>query len=200
MSPQLFEASVAGLERILRLAEPTSCWTVPTSSYHPGPRTASPCGRRAGATPTWCKRAGAARPRRRDADLRAWTCAGSGGIRRRGVASRDHLPAQVTIGDGALTVGQTNQWRCLRMWRRISPRGLLLASCDALYRPGRDAFAAGGVWRPPSSPGHRARRAARRIGVKSAAETGAGRRACMSLGRRSQHGAGLRPEGTLLGR
>jgi hypothetical protein len=38
---------------------------------------------------------------------------------------------------GLLTVGQTNRVaRCLRMWRGISPtRALLLASCDALYRP-----------------------------------------------------------------
>ena len=74
-------------------------------------------------------------PRFRRIDLR-WVGAGLAAAGLANAALTTYLrKSQLALG--LLAVGQGNRVaRCLRMWRGISPtRALLLASCDALYRP-----------------------------------------------------------------
>jgi len=74
-------------------------------------------------------------PRFRRVDLR-WVGAGFAAAGLANAAVTTYL-RESRLAMGLLAVGQTNRVaRCLRMWRGISPtRALLLASCDALYRP-----------------------------------------------------------------
>jgi hypothetical protein len=74
-------------------------------------------------------------PRLRHIDLR-WVGAGLAAVGLANAALTVYLrKSQLALG--LLAVGQGDRVaRCLRMWRGISPtRALLLASCDALYRP-----------------------------------------------------------------
>jgi predicted amidohydrolase len=74
-------------------------------------------------------------PRFRRVDLR-WVGAGFAAAGLANAVVTTYL-RESRLALGLLAVGQTNRVaRCLRMWRGISPtRALLLASCDALYRP-----------------------------------------------------------------
>jgi predicted amidohydrolase len=78
---------------------------------------------------------GAVTPRFKRVDLR-WVGAGLAAAGLANAALATYL-RESQLALGLLAVGRGNRVaRCLRMWRGISPtRALLLASCDALYRP-----------------------------------------------------------------